>query len=160
MSVCASVQSGGSLPLLLPGNLAFDAAHAGGIINNGGDNVVLYDPAADEYIQLLYNGDGADSPPSDYDGFSATASRVGTVEDWGTDVDGVYMDWGSDEARKISNATVEELEAYDFAAGSMGPKVEAACAFVRETGKRAAIGSLADIEDIVAGTAGTIVENK
>ena len=77
-----------------------------------------------------------------------------------TDVDGVYMDWGTEEARKISNATVEELEAYDFAAGSMGPKVEAACAFVRETGKRAAIGSLADIEDIVAGTAGTIVENK
>jgi len=77
-----------------------------------------------------------------------------------TDVDGVYVDWGTDKARKISHATVEELDAYDFAAGSMGPKVEAACTFVRETGKRAAIGSLADIEDIVAGVAGTIVENK
>jgi carbamate kinase len=77
-----------------------------------------------------------------------------------TDVDGVYVDWGTDKSRKISHATVEELEAYDFAAGSMGPKVEAACTFVRETGKRAAIGSLEDIEDIVAGTAGTIVENK
>jgi carbamate kinase len=52
------------------------------------------------------------------------------------------------------------LEAYDFAAGSMGPKVEAACDFVRETGKRAAIGALADIEAIVVGEAGTIVENK
>ena len=77
-----------------------------------------------------------------------------------TDVDGVYVDWGTPDARKISFTIVEELEAYDFAAGSMGPKVEAACAFVRETGKRAAIGSLADIKEIVAGTAGTIVENK
>ncbi len=77
-----------------------------------------------------------------------------------TDVDGVYVDWGTDKSRKISQATVEELEAYEFAPGSMGPKVEAACTFVRETGKRAAIGSLADIEDIVAGVAGTIVENK
>ncbi len=77
-----------------------------------------------------------------------------------TDVDGVYVDWGTPEARKISTASPAELEAYDFAAGSMGPKVEAACNFVRETGKRAAIGSLADIEAIVAGQAGTIVENK
>ena len=33
-----------------------------------------------------------------------------------------------------------------FAAGSMGPKVEAACRFARATGKRAAIGELADLE--------------
>jgi carbamate kinase len=75
-----------------------------------------------------------------------------------TDVDGVYLDWGKPEARKIERATPEELEAYDFAAGSMGPKVGAACTFVRETGKRAAIGALADIEAIVKGKAGTIVE--
>lgn len=31
-----------------------------------------------------------------------------------------------------------------FAAGSMGPKVEAACRFASATGKRAAIGALAD----------------
>jgi carbamate kinase len=75
-----------------------------------------------------------------------------------TDVDGVYVDWGTPDARKIDRATPEELEAYDFAAGSMGPKVESACTFVRETGKLAAIGSLADIEAIVKGEAGTIVE--
>jgi carbamate kinase len=77
-----------------------------------------------------------------------------------TDVDGVYVDWGRPDARKISSASPAELEAYDFAAGSMGPKVEAACDFVRQTGKRAAIGALADIEAIVVGEAGTIVENK
>jgi carbamate kinase len=71
-----------------------------------------------------------------------------------TDVDGVYLDWGKPEARKIERTTLEELEAYQFAAGSMGPKVGAACTFVRETGKRAAIGALADIEAIVAGEAG------
>ena len=44
-----------------------------------------------------------------------------------------------------------------FAAGSMGPKVKAAARFAAKTGKRAAIGSLADIAGIVAGTAGTNV---
>jgi carbamate kinase len=77
-----------------------------------------------------------------------------------TDVDGVYLDWGTPKARKIDRATTEELEMLDFAAGSMGPKVAAACAFARVTGNRAAIGALADIEAIVAGKAGTIVENK
>jgi carbamate kinase len=75
-----------------------------------------------------------------------------------TDVDGVYVDWGTPDARKIEQASPEQLEAYDFAAGSMGPKVAAACAFARATGRRAAIGSLADIGAIVAGKAGTIVE--
>jgi len=76
-----------------------------------------------------------------------------------TDVDGVYLDWNTPQERKIEHATVSEMESYHFAAGSMGPKVEAACAFVKATGKRAAIGSLTDIEKIVAGKAGTIVEN-
>jgi carbamate kinase len=39
----------------------------------------------------------------------------------------------------------------------MGPKVEAATQFVEKTGKRAAIGSLQDIEMIVTGEAGTNV---
>jgi carbamate kinase len=39
----------------------------------------------------------------------------------------------------------------------MGPKVEAACAYVRATGKRAAIGALEDIEALLAGEAGTQV---
>jgi carbamate kinase len=75
-----------------------------------------------------------------------------------TDVDGVYLDWGTPDARKIDRTTPEELESYNFAAGSMGPKVAAACTFARSTGKRAAIGALADIEAMVTGEAGTIVE--
>lgn len=74
-----------------------------------------------------------------------------------TDVDGVYLDWGKPEQRRLGSVTAEELKAYPFPAGSMGPKVQAAIQFVEKTGKRAAIGSLEDIEKIVAGQAGTNV---
>ena len=39
----------------------------------------------------------------------------------------------------------------------MGPKVEAACAFVRQTGHPAAIGALTQLAAVIAGTAGTLV---
>jgi carbamate kinase len=74
-----------------------------------------------------------------------------------TDVDGVYLDWGKPEQRRLSQVTPAELASHDFAAGSMGPKVEAAARFATKTGKRAAIGSLSDIAGIVAGDAGTSV---
>jgi carbamate kinase len=74
-----------------------------------------------------------------------------------TDVDGVYLDWGTPEQRRLDRVTPEELAGHRFAAGSMGPKVEAASRFAAKTGKRAAIGSLADIAAIVAGNAGTNV---
>lgn len=74
-----------------------------------------------------------------------------------TDVDGVYEGWGTPEQHRLEDVTPDELEAGRFAAGSMGPKVEAACRFVRTTGKRAAIGALADIAEIVEGTLGTNV---
>lgn len=44
-----------------------------------------------------------------------------------------------------------------FPAGTMGPKVEAACEFVLATGKKAFIGSLDQIEEMLAGHAGTEV---
>ena len=72
-----------------------------------------------------------------------------------TDAEGVFADWGTPEQRLLGWVTPEDLEAYDFPAGSMGPKVEAACRFVRATGKRAAIGCLDDIARIAAGEAGT-----
>jgi carbamate kinase len=74
-----------------------------------------------------------------------------------TDTDGVYLDWGTPNARKLNRTTPAELAKYEFPAGSMGPKIEAACEFASATGKPAAIGSLADIERIVAGDAGTLI---
>jgi carbamate kinase len=75
-----------------------------------------------------------------------------------TDVDAVYLDWGTPEQRPLERATPDELEALGLAEGSMGPKVRAAARFVRDTGHRAAIGALDDLARLVAGTAGTVVE--
>ena len=72
-----------------------------------------------------------------------------------TDADGVYQNWGTDSAEKISTTTPDEIEIHQFEAGSMEPKVEAACDFVRRTGQRAVIGALADLPAMVAGSAGT-----
>ena len=74
-----------------------------------------------------------------------------------TDVDGVYVDWGTPDQRKLDSVTPSDLRGHDFAAGSMGPKVEAAVTFVENTGQRAAIGGLDQIEGIVDGSAGTQV---
>jgi carbamate kinase len=74
-----------------------------------------------------------------------------------TDIDGVYLRWGTPEQRRLGQVTPGELAGYQFADGSMGPKVEAAVRFATKTGKRAAIGALADIGGIVAGSAGTNV---
>jgi carbamate kinase len=74
-----------------------------------------------------------------------------------TDVDGVYEHWGTAEQQRLDDVTPAEIRRRHFAAGSMGPKVDAAVRFVEATGKRAAIGSLADIERIVEHGAGTSV---
>ena len=74
-----------------------------------------------------------------------------------TDVEAVFADWGTPEQRRIERITPEESRAMPFAAGSMGPKVDAAARFVERTGKRAAIGALEQIEAIVEGSAGTQV---
>jgi carbamate kinase len=72
-----------------------------------------------------------------------------------TDVPAVFRDFGTPDQRAIERATASELAGSSFAAGSMGPKVEAAVDFVARTGNRAAIGTLADVGDLVAGTRGT-----
>ena len=74
-----------------------------------------------------------------------------------TDVDSVYDGWGTPEQRAIRRATPEALAATEFAAGSMGPKVRAACQFVEETGGIAAIGSILDTPALLRGEAGTTV---
>ncbi len=77
-----------------------------------------------------------------------------------TDVDAVYLRWGEPDAAKIEQAIPAELRALEFKVGSMRPKVEAACDFVEHGGESAAIGSLDDLEDIIAGKAGTLVKAK
>jgi len=74
-----------------------------------------------------------------------------------TDVPAVMSGYGTARARPIRRATVAELRAMSFPAGSMGPKVEAACRFTEDTGGTAAIGRLDDATALLAGTAGTVV---
>ncbi|BBH44548.1 carbamate kinase [Pseudomonas sp. KU43P] len=74
-----------------------------------------------------------------------------------TDVDAAYIDYKKPTQKAIAEAHPDELERLGFAAGSMGPKVQAACEFARLTGRVAVIGSLENIEKIVQGTGGTRV---
>jgi carbamate kinase len=74
-----------------------------------------------------------------------------------TDVPAVISGFGTVHEAPIGDVTVEELERMRFPAGSMGPKVAAVCAFVANTGARAAIGSLDEAVEVFCGTAGTQV---
>jgi carbamate kinase len=74
-----------------------------------------------------------------------------------TDVDGVYEDWGGRDPRRIERATPDELDALALETGSMGPKVRAACDFVRATGGTAAIGGLEHIPELARGRTGTVI---
>ncbi len=72
-----------------------------------------------------------------------------------TDVAAVETAFGTPGSQSIKSATPAELRDLDFPAGSMGPKVEAACRFAGRDGAFAAIGSLTEAGAILAGSAGT-----
>jgi carbamate kinase len=76
-----------------------------------------------------------------------------------TDVPAVSVGWGTPSAKAIRRASPAAIGRYDFASGSMGPKVGAARDFAERTGKTAAIGALEEIPRILAGEAGTLVSN-
>jgi carbamate kinase len=75
-----------------------------------------------------------------------------------TDVDGVYLGWGTAQQRRLESAKPDELNSYSFAAGSMGPKVKAATDFVSGGGRVAGIGRLEDALEILKRRAGTTIE--
>jgi carbamate kinase len=63
-----------------------------------------------------------------------------------TESDGVYLDFGKDDQRKIDRMTVEEARSYlrsgQFPRGSMGPKIESAIHFLDGGGERVIISSI------------------
>lgn len=79
-----------------------------------------------------------------------------------TDVDAVYLDFGTPDARPLTRIGPEEMRRHldqsAFPAGSMGPKVEAACRFVEAGGGWAAIAAFDDLVPATRGEAGTRVE--
>ncbi|MGB7979761.1 MAG: carbamate kinase, partial [Candidatus Nanopelagicales bacterium] len=76
-----------------------------------------------------------------------------------TGVDQVYVGFGTPEQRALSQVSAQEarthLAAGEFPAGSMGPKVESALAFLDAGGHRAIITSITRLPDALRGTAGT-----
>ena len=78
-----------------------------------------------------------------------------------TDVQAVQRGFGTDHAEPIERMTAAEarelLEAGEFGAGSMGPKVEAAVRFVEQGGGRAAIGDLDSAVAVLAEKSGTTI---
>ena len=76
-----------------------------------------------------------------------------------TDIEGVALDFGGSSQRFVRRMSVEEAERHlregQFPPGSMGPKVEAAIQFIRQGGSRAVIASIEQIEEAIAGRAGT-----
>lgn len=77
-----------------------------------------------------------------------------------TDVGAVHLGHGTPAERAVARAGPAALAAHadEFGAGSMRPKVEAACRFVTATGRRAVIGAIEDVEALVEGRAGTVVD--
>jgi carbamate kinase len=74
-----------------------------------------------------------------------------------TDVAAVQDGFGTPAARPIRVATPGEMRARPFPAGSMGPKIEAACRFAEATGRPAAIGQLTDAARLLTREAGTVI---
>ena len=75
-----------------------------------------------------------------------------------TDVDGVYTGWGTPDAGPHRAGHARRAGArWTSRPGRWDPKVAAAAEFVAATGKRAAIGSLEQIDELIAGTGGTSV---
>ncbi|MFB6173560.1 MAG: carbamate kinase [Halobacteriales archaeon] len=78
--------------------------------------------------------------------------------------DGVYLDYGTPDQRRVDRATAgemrEHLEAGEFPPGSMGPKVRAACRFVEAESRRERRAVIAALDDALAaleGEAGTVI---
>lgn len=74
-----------------------------------------------------------------------------------TDADAVYLNWGQPDCRSLHHATPSDLKGIEFDAGSMGPKIAAACEFVEQQNRIAGIGSLADAAGILRGDKGTLI---
>lgn len=79
-----------------------------------------------------------------------------------TSVDNVYLNYNQVNQTKLDLVTVAEcqkyMEAGQFAKGSMQPKIQAAMNFVAEhPDGKAIITSLENVEQVIEGTAGTVI---
>jgi carbamate kinase len=123
------------------------------ICAGGGGIPTLYEPGADRKLIGV-------EAVVDKDACSELLAREVKADLFimATDAEAVFLDWGTPKQRGIHRAHPDAIGEHSFPAGSMGPKVEAACHFARVTGRCAAIGALADIAAIVRGERGTLID--
>jgi carbamate kinase len=71
----------------------------------------------------------------------------------------VYLNFGKPDQRAIDRMTVDDARRHlaegHFGAGSMAPKIQAIIRFLESGGRRATVTCPPDLEDAVAGNAGT-----
>jgi len=76
-----------------------------------------------------------------------------------TGVEKVALGFGTPEEKSLENLTAGEARQYmaegHFPAGSMGPKIEAACRFVEEGGRRSLITDIFCLSEALEGETGT-----
>lgn len=113
-------------------------------------------------IPIKDNGEGLEAVIDKDRATSLLASQIGAdMLVFVTSVDEVYLDFGKETQRKLESMSVSEAEKYledgHFAPGSMRPKVESALDFVKSGGKKAVICSIENVQDAIAGKAGTLI---
>ena len=123
------------------------------LICGGGGGVPVYKNTAGELegIEAVIDKDRASRLLAE--GLNADAFLILT------DVKAVATDFGQPGSRDIHTATPQALGQFNFASGSMGPKIESAVEFVQNTGKIAGIGSLDFAADILTSDSGTVIRN-
>ena len=125
------------------------------VIAGGGGGI----PAFNDENNILHGLDAV----IDKDMSAALLGRVIRAEELFiiTDVDEVYLNYGTKTQTKISQASVEEVKVWinedQFGEGTMLPKVHAAIYFLEHHGEKVVITSLNKIEQAIRGKAGTII---
>lgn len=130
--VVIGVQTGGSLPVLGPNDLAFNAARGTAVMNNAGDNIFVYDPLADTYIGATYGTwplidptdpttwSAAPASTAGLSAFASTATQIGSGENFGPIIAGDAMQRSPDGGNSFVNNQGETpgLQNVCFAAGT------------------------------------------
>ena len=98
--------AGGAGPSRGPNDLAFYAGRGSAVLNNGPENVILYDPTANNFAQAAYGGASITTPGTAgvFSGFPAGATRVGLGEDFGTHTPGYSLQRQPDGGNTIISA--------------------------------------------------------
>ena len=125
------------------------------VIAGGGGGI----PAFEDSNNILHGLDAV----IDKDMSAALLGRVIRAEELFiiTDVNQVYLNYGSSNQTKISKTNIKEIKKWinekQFAEGTMLPKILAAIYFLEYYGSKVVITSLNKVEEALKGQAGTVI---